>query len=253
MDKRAFYKNEFKLTKNSEFDSKQNFLKTITNTVYGVTASQYFNISNLCFANNVTGRARNGVWILSKAFNLKQTITDGGIYEVNKVLTPWICNKKPSLHTLYKIHDTPGNSYILEKYFRPLGFKDNKDLKRTIKPNWNLIFNKLSKRPFEKWRNLLIKIVDKLCNDHLINFCKYYNIEDCLKYFVENKPSNIFKRAATMGRGHYYLELIDNKEVFKIRGTQKPNDEIKMTSPIYEILKNTLCLSSFINGERHKV
>jgi len=61
------------------YDLLQNGVKTFINTLYGNTAAPYFPIGNTVIANNITAAARVGVWQMSKALLLKQTITDGGL------------------------------------------------------------------------------------------------------------------------------------------------------------------------------
>ena len=62
--------------------------KLIGNTSYGVNVSKYFAMSNIVFANNITGAVRCCIYYTEKALNLIQTITDGGIFDVNKVPHP---------------------------------------------------------------------------------------------------------------------------------------------------------------------
>lgn len=225
IEKRSELKKSFYQTNNNQDNSKQNFYKLIINTIYGVTASRFFKISNLCFANNVTGKAKISVWMMSKAFNLKQTITDGGIYEINKVLTPWNCSKKkPGFDKLTNIHTEKDKNTL--KLFQPLGYGNY---------DWNLYYDKLKKDPNNTEVQNFISLVDNLANEHLKNFYNFFNMEP--KYNIEHKPSNIFFRASTIGRAHYYLYTIFEKDIFKIRGTQEPKKE-SIASPIYSFLKN---------------
>jgi hypothetical protein len=78
-------------------------LKLIVNTLYGVQASRHFPIGNTIVANNITGRARLGVWMLAKALGLRQSITDGGIYTPSAV--PHWKGRRPGLETLSRMAD----------------------------------------------------------------------------------------------------------------------------------------------------
>jgi hypothetical protein len=60
--------------------------KLIGNTIYGVNVSKYFNTSNIIMACNITAMCRCGMWYTEKALNIHQTITDGGMFELNEVV-----------------------------------------------------------------------------------------------------------------------------------------------------------------------
>jgi len=68
--------------------SLDSLFKLIGNTSYGVNVSKCFAMSNIVFANNITGAVRCCIYYAEKALNLIQTITDGGIFDVNKVPHP---------------------------------------------------------------------------------------------------------------------------------------------------------------------
>lgn len=70
--------------------SMQEFIKLIANTIYGCIASAYFGtngtgISNFVVGNNITARARTLAWCMAKGFHSLMSITDGGVFDVNKV------------------------------------------------------------------------------------------------------------------------------------------------------------------------
>ena len=60
--------------------------KLIGNTVYGNNVSSLFNTSNLILAANITSMCRAGMWCVEKALNISQTITDGGVFELNEII-----------------------------------------------------------------------------------------------------------------------------------------------------------------------
>src|SRR5262249_1865832 len=62
-----------------EAEGKGRVLKLMVNTLYGSLVCRHFAIGNVVVANNITARARLGVWMVAKALGLRQTITDGGI------------------------------------------------------------------------------------------------------------------------------------------------------------------------------
>lgn len=59
--------------------------KLCTNTLYGVMVSKYFKVSNSCVGQNVTARARLMAWCLEKGLHGHQSITDGAVFDVNRV------------------------------------------------------------------------------------------------------------------------------------------------------------------------
>jgi tRNA G37 N-methylase TrmD len=85
------------------YDGLQTSLKLIVNTTYGCLASPFFPMGNTIVANNITDKARVGAWMMSKALQTVQSITDGGAFSANEVsyLRPEKKeNKKPGLHVL---------------------------------------------------------------------------------------------------------------------------------------------------------
>lgn len=77
----------------------QEFIKLIVNTIYGCIASSYFTgdgtgISNFIVGSNITGRARTLAWCMAKGFYSLMSITDGGVFDVDKVAF----YKRKSLH-----------------------------------------------------------------------------------------------------------------------------------------------------------
>lgn len=90
--------------KNGEKD-KQTFTKLVINTIYGVIASDAFSIEGMCVSNvvvgnNITARARALAWLMAKGLHTFQSITDGGAFDVNKVLK----FKRCSLNLLESLH-----------------------------------------------------------------------------------------------------------------------------------------------------
>jgi hypothetical protein len=60
--------------------------KLIGNTIYGNNVSPHFDISNIVFASNITAMCRAGMWCVEKGLDIHQTITDGGVFELNEVI-----------------------------------------------------------------------------------------------------------------------------------------------------------------------
>jgi hypothetical protein len=60
--------------------------KLIGNTIYGINVSRHFDNSNIVLGANITAMARCGMWLTEKALNIFQTITDGGVFNLNEVV-----------------------------------------------------------------------------------------------------------------------------------------------------------------------
>ena len=81
----------------NSYNAQQEAFKLVGNTLYGVLASPYFDIGNVCIANNITAAARVAVWATATATGAFQSITDGGAFDLNKV-RDWVT--KPTMDTL---------------------------------------------------------------------------------------------------------------------------------------------------------
>lgn len=227
LNKRKYYQTLFKNTNQNIYNSKQKYIKLVVNMIYGITASRFFNVSNLCFANNITSLARSSVWIMAKSLNFCQSITDGSIYELNRVnyyhLLPQ--SRKAGFQTL-----TNQSFFQKEIYLKPLGILKYPDI------NWENNLNKASQNT--SYKESMSKLCDELAFEHIWNFLKYYNLsKNVFPYSVEHKIENFFYRATTLNRGHYALLNIDKNYLFKIRGTQQKEGSDHVPSPIFNILK----------------
>lgn len=106
IDKRAVWKKASKdkslsQAERSNFNLLQTGTKLFINTLYGDTAAPYFPLGNTILANNITAAARVGVWQMSKALLLAQTITDGGLGSLKECLKFKSGNiRKPGFDTL---------------------------------------------------------------------------------------------------------------------------------------------------------
>lgn len=76
--------------------------KLIVNTLYGDMTSKYFEISNVCVGNNITGRARALAYYMEKGLVGAQPITDGCVSNINEVLYPK-ANRRLLAHNLVDV------------------------------------------------------------------------------------------------------------------------------------------------------
>jgi hypothetical protein len=176
----------------SSLEALDSVLKVVINTVYGVSASRYFAMGNTVLANNITARARVGVWMLAKALGLRQSITDGGIYTPEAV--PAFKRKRPGFATLsrpWEWQDRDGR-----RFYVPLGGLD-----------WS--------GPLE-WNK---RDLDGLAMAHVREFWSPYGLEFPFK--LRHKTENTFWAAAYLNKGDYALRTIERGYVFKLRGKER--------------------------------
>lgn len=98
--------------------------KLIINTLYGDQVSPYFWVGNVVVGNNITARARTLAWYMEKGFHTFQTITDGGQFETNKVITK--DRTRITGETVLELEAK--GSDCCDVKFNSLSFENNKDL-----------------------------------------------------------------------------------------------------------------------------
>lgn len=64
---------------------KDELAKLCANTVYGDLVSRFFALSNPCCGNNITSRVRSIIWYFEKGCRAWNSITDGGLFDLNEV------------------------------------------------------------------------------------------------------------------------------------------------------------------------
>jgi hypothetical protein len=182
-------------------------LKLTVNTVYGVLASRFFPVGNTVLANNITGRARLGVWMLAKAMGLRQTITDGGAYAPDAV-----CHfgdgRRAGFETLSRVWGW--HAPHRQRWVRPMNGWD-----------WD-----------GAWPDL--KQLDDLAMDHVRSFWAPYDLE--FAFEVEHKTT--FERAAFWGKADYAFLFPDGSIRYAVRGKDKRQRDGQ--HPTFALLDNIL-------------
>jgi hypothetical protein len=195
-------------------DGLQTVLKLTINTLYGDLTSRHFTIGNTVLANNITGRARLGVWMLAKALGLRQSITDGGIYTPAAV--PHWRRRRPGLDTLSR-----------------MGEWDAPHRGRTLAPLPGL----------GHWHPDLPvpDDADAAALAHVRAFWEPYGLG--FPFELAHKVENAFRRAAYWGKADYALLRVDGTIDPKIRGKNRKKDradEEEKLSPQHRLLNNIL-------------
>ena len=214
--------------------AKSNALKLFINTLYGDLASPYFQFGNTVIANNITARARVGVWMLNKTLHTRQSITDGGIYTPVSVPMLKPGAKKPGIDRLAD----NGRWQDRKRAFKPLGDVDWKSEYEAIceaitgpsKDEAGSILNKLGKH------------LDELATKHVAEFWQPYSLS--LPFKIEHKGENTFSVGVYTSKAHYALKPLTATDVkgylFKIRGARDFTEGELKRHPTYDILTSLL-------------
>lgn len=246
------------------------FLKLIINTIYGCIASEFFSIEGSCVSsvvvgNNITARARCLAWCMAKGFHSAMSVTDGGVFDVNKVLV----FKEKSLNLLEGLHrDKLSNSYrrtIFAKQKPLLGFeidfKDKDTHQKIIKTfgNTKELANKVKNRDSKTTikdcvHKYCLGIIDKLAWEHLANI---FDIDIFTQNQFSFETKNDYIKLVLHSKVDYLLETMDGKKNVAFRGMDKvfnPVTEKKEINPVcfelFEAIENNQAIIREVDGER---
>jgi hypothetical protein len=184
-------------------------LKLLVNTVYGVLASPHFAVGNTIVANNITARARVGVWQVAKALGLRQCITDGGIYTPDRVCA--FRGRKPGLDTLSRPWDWYQSKH--GRYYCAMGGR-----------SW-------AGEPTSP------SVMDQLAMEHVHTFWAAYGLP--FPFQLEHKTEHSFTRAAYWSKSDYALQTTKGV-VFALRGKDKTKRDDWKAHPSFAMLRSIL-------------
>lgn len=198
------------VSKGDKFDIEQSAVKLFINTLYGCLASPYFPISNAILANNITDKARVGVWMINKALGTVQSITDGGAYSNRSVRV-----LKPNRSEFHKKKPTLNDFSDYER------LNNNRTVELDVLfDDFDGIYSDL--QTSEKSKDTQ-QLLDETSLTHINDFWSNYNLE--LPFDVEHKYSNTCQKMV-YGNTSDYLMLnpvkpssyaeIDNHQIIKI-------------------------------------
>jgi len=222
------------LKKDPSLKPKDTAIKLFINALYGNFCSPHFLMGNTVVANNITARARLGVYMMNKALWTVQSITDGGIYSPVSV---------PHLEKGTK----PGLSVFSSRG----EWLNHRRPNRTIKPLKGLDWDKFIYPDMTMDElNSLASNLDVWALEHVNEFWDVYKVT--LPFSIEHKPENTFVRAAYWSKGNYgllrALEPGTNTDPTKnldsvkyaVRGTKNYKEGGLRKSPTYQLLDNIL-------------
>lgn len=221
IDKLIAERAKYKKLKTPEGDSIQQVLKLTLNIIYGIICSRFFSLNNVVIADMITSSIRMSCWLMNKALNTYQSITDGGPCSLMKVTSFKRTIRKPGIYTLscfekYSTHD----SLII----KPLADK-----------NWEEIYKTPEK--------IDVGEIEKLINEHVKSFWLVYGI--IIDFNLEVK--NIISHGSYFMKAHYMFMILNNKTkkfdqcVVKIRGFRLlPEGKVPNQNPMYYLLQHIL-------------
>lgn len=212
--------NETDLQKKKVLDSKQLAIKLINNSLYGVLASPLFRIGNCITSEIITSRARCKVWLMGKALNGSQFVTDGSIFEPNNVLSiRKVDNRRlPGFHLFADIYRLKASRYIESKALNDL--------------DWEAIY---------KNKQFDYNLIANLSKEHIDEFFAPYNLS--LDFNVEVKL--VGSKSAQFLKAHYAVQCFNPKDnefserVYKIRGIREFNHKNER-HPMYDFFDSIL-------------
>ena len=105
---------------------KDELAKLCSNTVYGDLVSRFFALSNPCVGNNITARVRSIIWYFEKGCRAWNSITDGGLFDLNEVNVgrAAIRSRLTEKNTVFALSFNAQQSNRLGLATEPLGYND---------------------------------------------------------------------------------------------------------------------------------
>jgi len=197
----------------------QEFIKLIGNTVYGCIASAFFGgngtgLSNYIVGNNITARARTLAWCMAKGFHSLMSITDGGVFDANKVLS----YRKKSLDIF---------SNVAFEYY-------SNDIDRSI--NVDIVPLYGQEIPFDaSMKDILLNEdnhVEKLGWEHLKNIFGELDIFALDQFSFEVKK--VYTECTLRNKSDYILknEFTDKKTI-RIRGVKQDDNSDEIVQEMF--------------------
>ena len=212
--------------------------KLAANTTYGVMVSRFFLLSNPIVGNNVTARVRSFIWYYEKACASMMSITDGGVFDLNRVVYQRRKDRNLNEKALTLLHNlTYKDQHSLGINRSPIGGFE----KIYWTDDGGLTFEHKDSTKTRRFKSDQItgpesacEIVDKLTMDHTrlvfgyaLDKIDVLNPETTAFQF---EAKGLVKAMALQGQSNYYLtggshgsypKGEDKKEMVAMRGIKK--------------------------------
>lgn len=200
-------------------DAQQTQMKLVANTLYGTLACPQLSISNSTLANNITAALRGVIWCSSVALNGYQDITDGFLYDMNRVN---FTSNSSSMNTLSNLRNKQqlGRKALSSVSVKPIGDgglwkvigseKKGGDSYTTISNNEVEMTGKEG-----GWVGL-----DKLSRDHVINFFRSDKHPIELLSTTVDEHKDVYVSASFHSQTNYQFEHATGELKTKARGNK---------------------------------
>ncbi len=196
-----------------------NLMKLIINTIYGIMVSPFFTVGNVVVGNNITARARTLAWYMEKGLHLHQSITDGGVFNLNQVVYP--NRQKRRISGEYAVNLYLKTDYDLHT-LKPLGSVDDIQLgisdvgEVSLNITENMAMTNLGLSDAKEW-------ISETSWKHLQNLFPNVDIlhQNSVGQF-KLEVKDIHSCGTFHGTANYALALGDNTE-YKMRSYSKKN------------------------------
>jgi hypothetical protein len=187
----------------------EQLLKLTINTTFGVLGSRFFPVGNTVVGNNITARARVGMWMLAKSLGLRQSITDGGPYTPNAV-PAFDAERRPGLQNLSRMWE----------WHNP---RRGRRLKPLAGADWETGLPPAGEP-------------DRMALEHVQAFWRPYGLT--FPFAIAHKAERSFLRAAYWSKGDYALQTRETT-VYAVRGKDRGRTRVPQ-HPTFRLLDNIL-------------
>ena len=188
--------------------------KLLGNTAYGAIVSHFFPAQNPIVANNITAHIRVAVYLAEKALGFYQTITDGGLFNLNEVLTPKR-GRKIFTDRLYHILSRSKRNLNQQLHLEKGGLGGHRWRVEGSSPKTLKIYCDNTLLDLDAAQ----KLVNDLSLQHVRNL---FPILPLLQNpFIEFEMKAFFNRATLHGSSNYGFWYEDHIEALKMRGYER--------------------------------
>jgi hypothetical protein len=186
---------------------KDELAKLCANTVYGDLVSRFFALSNPCVGNNITAKVRSIIWYFEKACRSWNSITDGGLFDLNEVHA-WKPGRRGGLNEANTTFALQAGAKALSNdgiYLRPLGYANEDPV---LSWGWDgdrVVLTRQSGR-YELEVSAAQEIVNRLTLEHVQNsFNHRISVINPKVSPFEFEAKGIVQDAAIHGTANYCL------------------------------------------------
>lgn len=187
---------------------KDELAKLCSNTVYGDLVSRFFPLSNPAVGNNITARVRSIIWYFEKSCRAWNSITDGGLFDLNEIHTVrdpnrWKLTEKNTIFAPEAGYKALRESGIVLK---PLGHHQDDPVIRWGWKGSNITIERQTAGVIEMDVAAAQKLIDQMTLEHVRNsFDHRIAVIDPKTSPFEFEAKGVVQDAAIHGTANYCL------------------------------------------------